>query len=147
MTDSAKGTYPVLQVAQILDKYTLVVTGENVDKLSEDESLMILARGTNVPGVDVPLFVSKATVVVTEVPGPYAIVKAPTYEVQESTPSALSGFASILGASGTRTVTKRSPLSVDEAAIIGNPAVRPIVVGDPVIRRDDLQSFIRDLGQ
>ena len=76
MTASDKGTYPVLQVSQILDKYTLVVAGQNVDQLSDGESLVILARGANVP-VDVPLFVSKASVVVSEVPGPYAIVKSP----------------------------------------------------------------------
>jgi hypothetical protein len=134
-----------MKVAQILDKTTVVITGDSVPSLSTGDRLWILAVGREIPGVGLPLVVAKAAVEVTSIPGPYLVARTPTYE--EETPSnPLYGTLGSLGSqSKTKTITRRQVLTVEEKELIGNPSNTPVTVGDPVIRPADLQSFVASL--
>jgi hypothetical protein len=140
MTTDSKAAFPLMQVSQILDKSTVVLTGDKLDDLTKGDELFILAKGSNVGATGAPLYLPKATVEVDAiVPGHYLIAKSPTYEVEETTNSLLSG--GVFGPQ-TRTVTKRATLRVTESELVGNPALTPVKVGDTVIRERDFGAFV-----
>lgn len=131
-----------MEVAEILDKTTLVITGEGVDSLQEDDELYILSAGRHIRGTSVPLLIPKAKVVVTAPAGEYAIAQSQTVEETEPSPLITSArmFAPV-------TRRYRPALSVDEKAMIGNPARSPITIGDPVVRSDDLPNFVKRMAE
>lgn len=134
--------YEPFTIAQILDTTTLVIVGTGVGALRKDEELQIVATGLNIPGLNVPLVVPKAYVEVANVAGLYAIARTTTFTTQE-TPSSLAALGAALGAA--RTVTKRRQLDVNESQVIGNPANKPVAVGDFVIRPEDLPLLVNYL--
>jgi hypothetical protein len=104
------------------------------------EQLLVLAYGGKMDELGgVPLVVPKAGVEITSHAGSYVIAKPPLITEQEP------GWSAAIAAMGTRTVTKRPLLDVTEAAIVGNPAGRPIEPGDHVIRERDLAEFVKHL--
>jgi hypothetical protein len=135
--------FPVLEIVAISDATTLIVAGDGVGELREDEELYVLSVGQGkVPKTNAPLVFPKAKVEVTFAAGVYAIVRPPVEEF-----TVPSSFAAIEAITGNRTVRKRRPLDVDEAAMIGRPRSGPIAVGDPVVRTKDLADYIQYLAR
>ena len=56
-----------MRVAQLLDKTTIVVTGSGIEDVDQGSTLLILAIGPKPEGLDVPLVVPKADVIVDAV--------------------------------------------------------------------------------
>ncbi|WNZ65183.1 hypothetical protein QEG98_17040 [Myxococcus sp. MxC21-1] len=135
---------PVLKVIRILDDKTLVVSGEGVERIAEREDLVVLAVGPKLEELgDIPLVVQKAYVVVTSHVGSYLIVAPP---VEHETVQENSNWGALIGGrERTKTLSVRRALPVMEKDVMGNPARRPIGVGDPVIRRSDLKEFVKSL--
>jgi hypothetical protein len=130
--------FPILKVIKILDKTDLVVAGQGIEALRDRNDLFVLAiGGPLVEAGGVPLIVPKARLVVKHTAGAYVIATAPELTEQE-TKSALS-------LSTSKTVRRQERLNVDEEQMAGNPAGRPIAVGDPVIRSHDLGKFVQYL--
>jgi hypothetical protein len=137
----AKSFLP-MQVGQILDHTTVVVTGPGVAGLAPGQDLEILAVGREIPNLGVPLVVSKATVEVESVAGLYLVARTKTSETEVSNSPSLP----LIGTeSSTRAVTRREQLTVEDQNLVGNPARTPVRVGDPVIRPEDLPQFIKHL--
>lgn len=134
--------YEPFTIAQILDSTTIVIVGNGVESLRPEEELQIVATGLNIPGLNVPLVVPKAHVEVSNVAGLYALARTTTFTTQESSPNLASIGAAL---AGVRTVTKRRQLDVTESQVVGNPANKPVAVGDFVIRPDDLPRLVNFL--
>jgi len=134
--------FPVLKVIKILDKATLVLGGEGVGEVREDEKLIILGQGPDLEGLGVPLFVPKAEIEVTAHAGDYLIAAPPGKQVEEPVTSVA---AMLYGVKQTRTVIRREPLAVADSELSGNPASRAVTVGDPVIRGSDLKAYVQSL--
>lgn len=130
--------FPNLVIAEVLDKSTVVLTGENVELLHLDDDLVVLAVGGIVRGTSVPLVLPKAELVVTSVSSIYVVARTKVRVTQE--PSPLS--AMIIAGAGSRTVRTQEVLSVDDSILKGNPASSPVLIGDPVVRRSDIPKFI-----
>jgi hypothetical protein len=127
---------PIFQLAQILDKGTVVITGASVGDLKEGQRLYVTAAGGKVG--ESTLVVSKATLEVTLVTDKYAIAQPPQVKTEV-------GVASFMNPLATTTRWVRPDLRVDEKELAGNPAYRPIRVGDVVIREGDLRQYANSL--
>ena len=71
----AEQTIPRLEVAEILDSTTIVVSGTGVSQLRKGEELLIVGIGPVVRSTNLPLVVPKREVVVTMVSPAYAIAR------------------------------------------------------------------------
>ena len=137
----ANPSFPLLEVVAIADTTTLIVAGPGVDKLTDGDELYILAVGEGlVPKTNAPFVIPKGKVEVTFPAGVYAIVRTPIEEISQ--PSSFAAIQYALG-EATRLVSRRHPLEVDQAAMIGMPRKSPVKVGDPVVRTKDLASYIQ----
>lgn len=130
---------PLLEVAEILDTTTLVVSGLGVDQLEHGERLMIVGVGPIVRNTNTPLVVPKRSVQVTMVSPAYALVRPEVTDEVIQPPSAI--FESVISTK-PKTVRRRAPLNVDEKGLAGNPGSAPVRVGDPVVRPTDLAAFV-----
>jgi hypothetical protein len=111
------------QIAEILDKTTVVIKGTGLESLDPGDELSIVAIGPILPSIGVPLVVQKADLVVDSASKYYAIAKTPQYEVTVEGLPALTGFM------GPRKEWRRDALKVDEKQVVGNPAWKPVAVG------------------
>ncbi|MCP3099002.1 hypothetical protein LZ198_08940 [Myxococcus sp. K15C18031901] len=137
---------PILNVVRILDDRNLILVGSEIDKIREGEILAVLAVGPKIEEIgNVPLVVRKASVMVTTHAGGYIVASSPQEE--ETTYESSNLMAVLGGKERTKTVLVRRPLAVSEKDVMGNPARRPISIGDPVIRREDLREFVRYLAE
>lgn len=136
----ANDEFRPMEVAQILDKTTVVISGGGASKLKVGDTLHILAVGREIPMLRVPLIVPKATVNVTNVAGAYVIARTTTYEVEVDPLGTLK--LSIGAALGPRRETVRRELNVNEKELLGNPATSPVTVSDPVVAEGQLPQFI-----
>jgi hypothetical protein len=129
-----------MHISQILDKTTVVVAGEGVERLSVGDSLLILAIGTPLPGIGVPLVVKKADLEVDSVTQYYAVARTPEYDVvvQDSVATIASVF-------GPKKIRKRDQLRVDESILMGNPAAGPVRIDDPVVEEGELSEYVEML--
>jgi hypothetical protein len=142
----------VFKIAQILDKTTVVVSGDGIGTLHEAEMLSVLAFGAEVVP-NVPVVVVKATLETTSVTSAYAIARTPVESREEKIPPA-NPFGA-LGAFGnnlkleweTRIVRIRPALKIQEAEERGNPATQAIATGDTVIRQRDYRAYVDSLGK
>jgi hypothetical protein len=134
MTDQPN--VPIFQVAQLLDKDTVVITGPSVGELNKGERLEVTSVGGKVEGA--MLVVPKATLEVTLVTDKYVIARPPKIETEVGVGAIMSGLART-----TRWV--RPELHVDEKELAGNPAYKPVRVGDVVIRAGDLREYAKSL--
>jgi hypothetical protein len=128
-----------MTVSQLLDKTTVVIAGTGVQSLKAGDDLLILAIGPKLPGLDVPLVVRKADVVVETATKYYAVARTPEYEATVE-----SGIAVLSGMSNKK-VWRRDPLKVEEGQLIGNPGWGPVAVGDHVIKAGELSDFVDHL--
>jgi hypothetical protein len=131
---------PILAVSQILDKVTLVLTGSGLDRISIDDTLVILAVGRPLKDSGVPLVVPKATVVPVLNAGFYIIAKTPLVEEEGE-----RGAFGILVPG--KKISRRPQLLVNEKEVVGNPGMGPVALGDAVVRARDVQAFIRSLAE
>lgn len=127
---------PVLRVAHILDRTTVVIVGERVETLKPGEELMICYVGQSVGDTGAPLVIPKATVVVATANGPYVVARSRTYDAPDN-----YSVAAILGQMGT--VKKSENLNVDDKTVIGNPANSPVAPGDVVLKAADIAAYVR----
>jgi hypothetical protein len=139
----AENEYRPMQVGQILDKSTVVITGPGVENLKIGDELQILAVGREIPTIGVPLVVPKAVVLVQSNAGPYVLARTGTYEAEVDPISSLGSIGSLY--LGKTKEMRRYELRVDDKQIVGNPATSQVSVGDPVIKPSDLQRFIASL--
>lgn len=126
-----------LKVVQILDRYTLVVAGEGVENITEGADLLVIAIGPKIEGIG-RIVVPKARVDVDAHAGTYLIVRAAEEVVDQ--PS----MGGIFGTLWERKRVRR-PLPVEDLSMMGNPAMRSIVVGDPVIPVNEFQEFAKQV--
>ena len=136
---------PRLQVAQILDKTTLVISGTGIDQLHKDEDLWVVGTGSVVANTELPLVVPKATVVVTMIAPAYVIARPKVIEEEVPVQSMFTGI--LPPQPGYKTVRRRPGLNVDEQTLAGNPGSTPVRVGDAVIRPEDISAFVALLAQ
>ena len=129
-----------MKVAEILDKTTLVISGEGVELLLEDDEIYILSVGREIRDSKVTLIVPKAKVVVTAAAGAYAIARSQLVEVIEDPMRTLTLMM-------PRKRQVRPALSVDEDAMVGNPGRSPIAIGDPVVKSDDLPDLVKRMAE
>lgn len=147
MSSDIKPSFPVLEVASFIDATTVVLVGEHVDELEEGEELWILAVGNStIPKAGVPLVVHKAKLEVTFPAGLYALARTPERTVTMPGPFATMGTLGSILAQATTTTT-RARLTNDESQFTGSPAMKPVSVGDPVVRTGDVAKYIRWLAQ
>lgn len=134
-----------MKIAKLLDKQNVVVSGtpQELGSLFEGAGLLVLAIGAPFDETGIPLVVPKAALEVRTHAGSYVIASPP--EVQVSSETEPTGAIASILMTRTRTVRTRPPLNVEERAIDGNPGARPIAVGDPVIQRNDLATFVKSL--
>lgn len=134
----AKGAIPEMEVSEILDKTTFVITGKGMESVQRGSRLTILAVRGKVKNTNAPLVLPKATVEVTSHAGEYVIARPQITESDES----LGGILA-LTMNSKRTVRRREPLQVEDDSLTGNPAHAPVKVGDPVIREEDLSEYVK----
>lgn len=131
-----------MKVAKILDKTTLVITGEGVETLNEGSHVLVLAIGPALPESAAPLVVPKCELEVTLVTPEYAIARTIAYQEEQASPM---DYITLTQLGQRRTVTKRPQLTIDESLLAGNPAHEPIQMGDPVVLKGQLGTFVQDL--
>ena len=136
----AEPSIPQLQVTEILDNTTIVVSGSGASQLHPDEKLWVVGVGPVVGTTNLPLVVPKTTVVVTMVSPGYVIARPEAKKQQVESPSAFTAIHP-----STRTVWRREPMKVEEKSLAGNPGRAPVRVGDPVVRPADVQAFVTKL--
>ena len=128
---------PVFQVSQILDKTTLLITGDKVGDLSMGSVLLILAVTKSRSLKGIPLVLPKVTLEVTLVTDFYAVARPPVEKhVSSSTMMTLTT---------STTISRRPKLDVEESNLVGNPASIPIAIGDPVIEKVNLRDYVAEL--
>lgn len=137
----SKNNFPVLKVAKILDKVTLILTGLGIDKIEEREQLIVVGVGPSIGEVGLQLAIPKATVEVSAHAGSYLIAKSLQYEEEIWDYGPLGGLGMSLREPKKKSVYRRGELKVVEDELSGNPAATPIAVGDPVIRRGDFRAY------
>jgi hypothetical protein len=131
----------ILQVSNILDKYTLVATGDS-DKFYNGQSVFVLGEGGHLAD-GTPIVVPKAKLRVKANAGAYVILEyeSPTEEKEVDIPRYPS--LDLFTARTERVKVKtREPLNVREGQVSGNPGNRPIEVGDHVISADEFKEYV-----
>ncbi len=128
----------VLKVLKLLDRQTVLIGGGDLSRFQEGTEVDVLAVGSPLQEVEgVPLVIPKARLEVTSNAGAY-LVASPVVTTSDET----DVFSTVYR---TRKVRRREPLNVAETDLAGNPAGRPIVVGDPVIEAGKLQDFVNGM--
>lgn len=124
------------KVQQILDKTTVVVTGDHIGELSDGDTLWVLAVGPYISETGPPLVLAKAKLEVTEVTDYYAIARPPEKEFREK-------LQFPLDLTQPRTVRKRPSLPISsDSVLLGNPEKIPLTPGDPVVREEDYREYV-----
>ena len=126
-----------MRISQLLDKTTVVITGEGIERLKTGGALHVLALGVKTPEMAVPLVIPKADLVVDAVTRYYVIAKTPEYETTINTGLGLS-----MAEMFQKKVWKREPLRVDEKLLVGNPALGSVKPGDPVVPTNEISEFV-----
>jgi hypothetical protein len=127
--------FPVLEIKAFVDATTAVLMGHRTHELEDGEELYVLGIGdTNIPGTDIPLITPKVKLEVTFPAQVYALARS----TREST------GVNLLGSFAASMETfSRAPLTRDESQFIGNPARRPVRVGDVVVPAKRLGEYIK----
>lgn len=128
----------VMRVSQLLDLNTIVVVGD-IAGISRGTNLVVVSVGAPVPGTTAPLVLPKVDLEVTQTSAHYLIARPPMIEVA-------SAFTSLV-LDAQRPKRVRPQLQVDEQELLGNPAQKPVTVGDTVIRNVDVADYVDMLAQ
>src|SRR5688572_14698052 len=117
--DNVAADFPLMEVLAFVDAVTLVLGGTNLERISEGDELDVLGIGkANIPKLNVPLVVTKASVDATANAGVYILAKARKEEVL--VPGPLSGLMSRQLAESMRTL-QRPNLTKDDLQFLANP--------------------------
>jgi hypothetical protein len=134
----SKKTVQVMKVSQLLDLNTIVVVGD-ISGIARGAGLVVVSVGAPVPGTSAPLVLPKVDLEVTQTSGHYLIARPPMVEVPNA-------FTSLV-IDSQRPKRVRPQLQVDEQELLGNPAQKPVTVGDTVIRANDVADYVDMLAQ
>jgi hypothetical protein len=129
-----------MKISQLLDKTTVVVAGEGIERLGVGDMISVLAIGPKIHGVSVPLVIPKAELEVDAVTKYYVIARSLEYETTVDT-----GLAAAIAGMTQQKVRRRDQLRVDEKQLIGNPALAPVTIGDPVVATGELSEYVDHL--
>lgn len=134
-----------MKIAKLLDKHNVIVSGspDEMELLIEGTELLVLAIGAPFDETGIPLVIPKAELEVRTHAGSYVIASPAEIEVSSETEP--TGLMASMMFTKTRTFRKRPALNVEERSLDGNPGARPIAVGDVVIAKRDLTTFVKSL--
>lgn len=130
----------IFVISQILDKTTIILTGESIGTLSIGDELSILAKGQKIQKSDISVYVVKGELEVIAVTGAYTIARPP--ELTKKEPIGMASLMTSVRDSGYKTVYYRPELNVLEDEERGNPKRQPIKTGDIVILEKDFRIFV-----
>jgi len=131
----------VLRVAQILDKHTIVATG-NASDINDGVQMLVLGEGGELPD-GTPLVIPKAKLRTRANAGSYVVLEneAKTEEKEVDIPT----FQTFRFSRTERIkIEVRQGLNVNEGDLSGNPGSRAIGIGDPVIRAVDFARYVAE---
>lgn len=142
MNESVLGPdFPLLEIKAFVDATTVVLVGHRTEELQEGDELYVLGIGdVNIPGTDMPLVTPKAKLEVTFPADVYALARSPA-EITR-VPRFLVSAALTEMMTG-QTVERREPLTKDESQFLGNPARKPVQIGDAVVPAKRIGDFIK----
>jgi len=137
-------TVTVLKVSQILDKHTLIASG-NPEMLVDGYLMYVLGESGFLPDGS-PIVVPKAELRITAIAPTYVVLshEGRTQEKEVEVPK----FPGLEGFSLTRKekikVQVKEGLNVEDFSVSGNPGSRPVRVGDNVIHASDYAAYVRE---
>jgi hypothetical protein len=133
--------FPVLELLAFADSTTAVLGGVGLSEIDEGDELYVLGISeANIPKLNVPLVVPKASLEVTANAGVYILAKSPKLEVLVPSPLFGGALASMLG--DTVRTLERMDISKDREQFLGNPGRGYAKVGDVVVQKSDLAKYI-----